>query len=74
MSKQDGLDGEIKRLGRSRYMLSRYDSRRSTLSDSKRRLLSDEQSQSETLETRVKNAVAEAFCFLGRDLLSRAAD
>ncbi|MGC1306549.1 MAG: BREX system P-loop protein BrxC [Phormidesmis sp.] len=65
VSKQDGLEGEIKRLGRSRYMLSRYDSRRSTLSDSKRRLLSDEQSQSERLETRVKNAVAEAFVSSG---------
>ena len=65
VSKQDGLDGEIKRLVRSRYMLNRYDSRRSTLSESKRRLLSDEQSQSETLENRVKDAVAEAFVLAG---------
>ena len=72
-SRQDGLEGEVKKLVRSRYMLSRYESRQSTLSAGKKRLLSEERGRCETLEGRVKSAVAEAFVggelyFRGRQL------
>ena len=72
-SRLDGLEAEVKKLVRSRYMLSRYESRQSTLSGGKKRLLSEERGRCETLEGQVKAAVAEAFVsgelyFRGRQL------
>jgi hypothetical protein len=43
-------------------MVKRYAGRQESLSTEKKRLLIEEQSRSEWLETRLKSAVAEAFC------------
>jgi hypothetical protein len=50
-----------KDLIRSRQMIGRYEGRRDSLPREKQRLLIDEQSQAERLETRLREAVAEAF-------------
>ena len=55
------LTHEVKALAKSRKMLAQYESRRKSLSESKRRLLGDEQTRCDTLENRVKTAVVEAF-------------
>ena len=55
------LSETAKSLVRSQKMLTLYESRRSSLSPGKRRLLDDERSRAETLEGQVKTAVAESF-------------
>ncbi|MEN8443949.1 MAG: BREX system P-loop protein BrxC, partial [Cyanobacteria bacterium J06555_13] len=61
VGKNDALDGQVRELARSFHMLNKYDSRRATLSEGKKRLLGDEQTRYENLEERVKAAVIEAF-------------
>ncbi len=67
------LDSLLQHLGRSKHMLSKYESRKQSLSDAKKRLLGDEQSNCDRLESKVKDAVSAAFMagevyFQGRKL------
>jgi hypothetical protein len=57
-----GRIGEIARdLSQSRYMITRYQVRRDSLSREKKRLLIEEESRIDGLESRLRDAVAEAF-------------
>ncbi|ESA32467.1 winged helix storkhead-box1 domain protein [Leptolyngbya sp. Heron Island J] len=60
VGKNDALESQIRELARSKRMKENYENR-PTLSASKKNLLTNERGRYETLETRVKDAVAEAF-------------
>lgn len=55
------FDRQVKELARSLHMIGKYDSRRATLSEGKKRLLGDERTRCEKLEEQIKAAVMEAF-------------
>ena len=55
------LTHEVKELAKSQKMLNTYGSRRTSLTPAKQRLLGDEQTRYDTLETRVKDEVMSAF-------------
>jgi hypothetical protein len=73
VGKLEDLESQLRELARSRHMVNKYQSRLASLSREKQRLLFDEQSRCETLENKVKDAVAAAFLqgelyFCGRQL------
>lgn len=73
VGKPDRLPGLVRELAKSSHMVNKYDNRRSTLSQAKNSLFSNERSRCETLEKEVKEAVAQAFMdgdlyFRGRSL------
>ena len=55
------LEDVARRLGKSRAMMRRYQSRRSSLSPEKQRLLLEEEANTEDLEVELRRTVAEAF-------------
>lgn len=55
------IEQHARDLARARHMLKRYEARRDSLSRDKQRLLIEEQTNVEDLESRLKDAVAEAF-------------
>jgi hypothetical protein len=61
VGKPDRLPGSVRELARSRHMLSKYDDRLQSLAREKQRLVFDERSRCDNLETQVKDAVARAF-------------
>lgn len=61
VGKPDCLPGLVRELVRSRHMLSKYANRSQSLTPEKQRLVFDEQSRCDNLETQVKEAVAQAF-------------
>jgi len=73
VGKLDDLDSLLRELAKSRHILTKYHSREASIGIDKKRMLFDEQSRYETLETRVKDGAVRAFLdgamyFRGRQL------
>jgi hypothetical protein len=61
VGKLDDLDSLLRELARSRHIVAKYQSRSASIQSDKKRLLFDEQSRCDILETRVKEGVIRAF-------------
>lgn len=73
VGKLEDLESQLRDLARSRHMLDKYQGRSNSLSREKQRLLLEEQNRCESLEDRVKEAIAKVFLngelyFRGRQL------
>jgi hypothetical protein len=61
VGKLDDLESQVRELARSRQMVEKYQNRRQSLPTDRQRLLSEEQNRCETLESKVKEAIARVF-------------
>ncbi|WP_041550354.1 hypothetical protein [Chamaesiphon minutus] len=61
VGKLDDLDSLLRDLARSRHIVNKYQGRSASISIGKERMLFDEQSRCEGLETKVKDGVVRAF-------------
>lgn len=61
VGKLDDLDSLLRDLAKSRHIVNKYQGRSASISIDKKRMLFDEQSRCESLETKVKDGVVRAF-------------
>jgi Family of unknown function (DUF6079) len=61
VGKLDDLDSLLRDLAKSRHIINKYQGRSASISVDKKRMLFDEQSRCEGLETKVKDGVVRAF-------------
>jgi hypothetical protein len=61
VGKLDDLDSLLRDLAKSRHIVTKYQGRSASISIDKKRMMFDEQSRCESLETKVKDGVVRAF-------------